>query len=278
MVAKLGLAGVSGGADEVDGEVVGGDETGEVEELVEMALYDKSGLLTIADNSIFSCSILRQRYEDTNIARNKMECHKYQKCKTKERKPWDIPKFEKGIRNTKKYKEMRNELSAILDKFRTVLPLALPGGEGITNNFGAVLDLFAPVTSSRTMAFEEMMSRFLEKHFDRFTPVSYLLRHCAHCSGKMTTNDSQTWYHIEMFTHTQLVFVCISFSYGGELWFRDDEDDDVKQGGKGKAGRSGLVEASPKGSLSLAKPHPAASPSSSLCKPSSPSLNAQRSR
>ncbi|KAI3694531.1 hypothetical protein L1987_77498 [Smallanthus sonchifolius] len=36
--AKLGLAGVSGGADEVDGEVVGGDEAGEVDELVEMAL------------------------------------------------------------------------------------------------------------------------------------------------------------------------------------------------------------------------------------------------
>ncbi|KAL4567562.1 hypothetical protein LXL04_023150 [Taraxacum kok-saghyz] len=93
-------------------------------------------------------------------------------------------------------KRCRNELSAILDKFRTVLPLTLPGGEGITNNFGAVLDLYSPVTSSRTMAFEEMMSRFLEKHFDRFTHVSYLLRHCAQCSGKMTTNDSQTWYHI----------------------------------------------------------------------------------
>ncbi|KAL4576140.1 hypothetical protein LXL04_012229 [Taraxacum kok-saghyz] len=93
-------------------------------------------------------------------------------------------------------KRCRNELSAILEKFRTVLPLALSGGEGITNNFGAVLDLFAPVTSSRTMAFEEMMSRFLEKHFDRFTPVSYLLRHCAQCSGDMTTNDSETWYHI----------------------------------------------------------------------------------
>ncbi|KAL4586720.1 hypothetical protein LXL04_011363 [Taraxacum kok-saghyz] len=89
----------------------------------------------------------------------------------------------------------RNELSAILEKFRTVLSL-LPAGEGISNNFGAVLDLFAPVTSSRTVAFEEMMSRFLEKHFDRFTPVSYLLRHCAQCSGKMTTNDCETWYHI----------------------------------------------------------------------------------
>lgn len=36
--AELGLADVGGGADEVDGEVVGGDEAGEVEELVEMAL------------------------------------------------------------------------------------------------------------------------------------------------------------------------------------------------------------------------------------------------
>lgn len=36
--ARLGLAAVGGGADVVDRDVVGGDETGEVEELVEMAL------------------------------------------------------------------------------------------------------------------------------------------------------------------------------------------------------------------------------------------------
>lgn len=36
--AKLGLAVVDGGADVVDGDVVGGDESGEVEELVEVAL------------------------------------------------------------------------------------------------------------------------------------------------------------------------------------------------------------------------------------------------
>lgn len=39
--AEAGLAVVGGGADEVDGDVVGGDEAGEVEELVEMALGDK---------------------------------------------------------------------------------------------------------------------------------------------------------------------------------------------------------------------------------------------
>lgn len=36
--AKLGLAVVGGGGDVVDRYVVGGDEAGEVEELVEMAL------------------------------------------------------------------------------------------------------------------------------------------------------------------------------------------------------------------------------------------------
>lgn len=36
--AELGLADVGGGADVVDGDVVGGDEAGEVEELVEVAL------------------------------------------------------------------------------------------------------------------------------------------------------------------------------------------------------------------------------------------------
>lgn len=36
--SDLGLAVVSGGTDEVDRNVVGGDEAGEVEELVEMAL------------------------------------------------------------------------------------------------------------------------------------------------------------------------------------------------------------------------------------------------
>lgn len=41
MDAKLGLTAVSGGADEMDGEIVGGDEAGEVEELVEMTLCYK---------------------------------------------------------------------------------------------------------------------------------------------------------------------------------------------------------------------------------------------
>lgn len=35
---ELGLATVGGGADKVDGDVVGGDKAGEMEELVEMAL------------------------------------------------------------------------------------------------------------------------------------------------------------------------------------------------------------------------------------------------
>lgn len=38
---EAGLAAVGGGADEVNGDVVGGDEAGEVEQLVEMALSNK---------------------------------------------------------------------------------------------------------------------------------------------------------------------------------------------------------------------------------------------
>jgi len=38
MEARAGVAEVGGGGDDVDGDVVGGDEAGEVEELVEMAV------------------------------------------------------------------------------------------------------------------------------------------------------------------------------------------------------------------------------------------------
>lgn len=38
MDSNLGLTVVTGGSDKVDGNVVGGDEAGEVEELVEVAL------------------------------------------------------------------------------------------------------------------------------------------------------------------------------------------------------------------------------------------------
>ncbi|KAI3760646.1 hypothetical protein L1987_51044 [Smallanthus sonchifolius] len=38
---EAGLAGVGGGGDEVDRDVIGGDEAGEVEELVEMALCNE---------------------------------------------------------------------------------------------------------------------------------------------------------------------------------------------------------------------------------------------
>lgn len=38
---EAGLAAVGGGAKEVDGNVVGGEEAGEVEKLVEMALCDE---------------------------------------------------------------------------------------------------------------------------------------------------------------------------------------------------------------------------------------------
>lgn len=41
MDAGLGLASVTGGGDDVDWDVVGGDEAGEVEELVEMTLCRK---------------------------------------------------------------------------------------------------------------------------------------------------------------------------------------------------------------------------------------------
>ncbi|KAL4578574.1 hypothetical protein LXL04_014699 [Taraxacum kok-saghyz] len=52
-------------------------------------------------------------------------------------------------------KKMQERIITNLEKFRTVLPLALQGGEGITNNFGAVLDLFAPASALCTVQWKD---------------------------------------------------------------------------------------------------------------------------
>ncbi|KAL4558596.1 hypothetical protein LXL04_036797 [Taraxacum kok-saghyz] len=86
---------------------------------------------------------------------------KYQKLQGKEVK-------HVGSRIVADERHRKKMQERIISNFREVSDrfALLPAGKGISNNFGAVLDLFAPVTSSRTVAFEEMMSRFLEKHFD----------------------------------------------------------------------------------------------------------------